>query len=67
MYVDDGTPTNPVTAYPFFNFSASGTGANLTTLDPGTYSINAYLPGFGFTTGAAVSFQSFTPGNRALT
>ena len=24
------------------------------------YSINAYLPGFGFATGSAVTFQSFT-------
>jgi hypothetical protein len=31
----------------------------LETLDPGTYSINAYVPGFGFTTGSAVTFQSF--------
>jgi hypothetical protein len=65
VLIEEGTPTNPVTAYPFFNFSASGTGANLTTLDPGTYSISAYLPGFGFTTGAAVSFQSFTGANVA--
>jgi hypothetical protein len=60
VLIEEGTPTTPVTAYPFFNYSASGTGANLATLDPGTYSITAYLPGFGFTTGAAVSFQSFT-------
>jgi hypothetical protein len=60
VLIEEGTPTTPATAYPFFNYSASGTGANLATLDPGTYSITAYLPGFGFTTGAAVSFQSFT-------
>jgi hypothetical protein len=60
VLIEEGTPTTPVTPYPFDNYSATGTGANLVTLDPGTYSINAYLPGFGFTTGAAVSFQSFT-------
>jgi hypothetical protein len=60
VLIEEGTPTNPVTPYPFYNYSATGTGANLATLDPGTYSITAYLPGFGFTTGAAVSFQSFT-------
>ncbi len=65
VLVEYGTPTNPVTTYPFYNYSATGTGANLATLDPGTYSISAYLPGFGFTTGAAVSFQSFTTGNVA--
>jgi hypothetical protein len=43
-------------------FTASGTGANLLTLDPGTYSINAYVPGFGFTTGSTVTFQSFIAG-----
>jgi len=58
--IEFGTPTTPATAYPYYNYSASGTGANLATLDPGTYTITAYLPGFGFTTGAAVSFQSFT-------
>ncbi len=66
VLVEEGTPTNPVTAYPFHNYSASGTGANLLTLDPGTYSISAYLPGFGFTTGAAVSFQSFTNANPGV-
>jgi hypothetical protein len=65
VLIEEGTPTNPVTAYPFHNYSAAGTGANLTTLDPGSYSITAYLPGFGFTTGAAVSFQSFTAGGVA--
>jgi hypothetical protein len=66
VLIEEGTPTTPVTAYPFFNYSATGTGANLATLDPGTYSISAYLPGFGFTTGAAVSFQTFTnPGGVA--
>ncbi len=50
---------------PLHSYTASGTGATLATLDPGTYSINAYLPGFGFTTGAAVSFQSFTTGGVA--
>jgi len=60
-------------AYPYSTYTASTTGATLATLDPGTYSINAYLPGFGFTTGAAVSFQSFsgaapgTPDNDGVT
>jgi hypothetical protein len=54
------TAGSPPAGYPQSAYSASGTGATLATLDPGTYSINAYLPGFGFATGSAVSFQSFT-------
>jgi hypothetical protein len=51
--------------YPLSAYTASGTGATVGTLDPGTYSVNAYLPGFGFATGSAVSFQSFTTGGVA--
>jgi hypothetical protein len=46
--------------YPFSTYTATSTGAVVGTLDPGTYSVNAYLPGFGFATGSAVTFQSFT-------
>jgi hypothetical protein len=46
--------------YPFSTYTASSTGAVVGTLDPGTYSVNAYLPGFGYATGSAVTFQSFT-------
>jgi hypothetical protein len=55
IYQTAGSPP-----YPFSQYTASGTGATVGTLDPGTYSINAYVPGFGFATGSAVTFQSFT-------
>jgi hypothetical protein len=55
IYQTVGTGPYPVSAY-----TASNTGATVGNLDPGTYSINAYLPGFGFATGSAVTFQSFT-------
>ena len=67
VLIEEGTPTAPPTAYPFFNYSASGTGANLATLDPGTYSITAYLPGFGFTTGAAVTLPELHDSVALLT
>jgi hypothetical protein len=51
--------------YPLSSYTATGTGAVVHTLDPGSYSINAYLPGFGFATGSAVTFQSFTSGGVA--
>jgi hypothetical protein len=46
--------------YPFSTYTATTTGATVASLDPGTYSVNAYLPGFGYATGSAVTFQSFT-------
>jgi hypothetical protein len=55
----------PGSSYPVSTYSASATGATVGTLDPGTYSITAYLPGFGFATGSTVSFQSYTTGNVA--
>jgi hypothetical protein len=60
IYQTAGSPP-----YPFSTYTASATGATVGTLDPGTYSINAYLPGFGFATGSAVTFQSFTTGGVA--
>ena len=57
VLIQQGAETPP---YPFSAYTATGTGATLASLDPGTYSINAYLPGFGFATGSAVTFQSFT-------
>jgi hypothetical protein len=59
------TAGSPPAAYPVSTYTASGTGATVGTLDPGTYSINAYLPGFGYATGSAVTFQSYTTGNVA--
>jgi len=59
-----------VNAAPASAFTASGTGATLATLDPGTYSINAYVPGFGFATGSTATFQSFqggTPNSDGVT
>ena len=55
----------PGSSYPVSSYSASTSGATVGTLDPGTYSVTAYLPGFGFTTGSAVSFQSYTTGGVA--
>jgi hypothetical protein len=73
LSVNNGTNTEtaPVT----INAEAAATyestaGATLGTLDPGTYTINAYVPGFGFGTGSAVTFQSFngaTPDNDGVT
>jgi hypothetical protein len=74
LSIDNGTNTEtaPVTinAAPAATYEASSSGAPLETLDPGTYSINAYVPGFGFGAGSAVTFQSFngaTPDNDGVT
>jgi hypothetical protein len=53
------TSTVVVNAPPAATYESTA-GATLGTLDPGTYTINAYVPGFGFTTGAAVTFVSST-------
>jgi len=45
---------------PVLQLLGDGNRCELGNPRPSTYSITAYLPGFGFTTGAAVSFQSFT-------
>ncbi len=59
------TSTVAVNAPPAATYESTA-GATLGTLDPGTYTINAYVPGFGFATGSAVTFQSFTnPGGVA--
>ena len=66
LSINDGTNTETasvtVNAPPPELNTATSTGATLGTLDPGTYSINAYVPGFGFGTGSAVTFQSFNAG-----
>ncbi len=64
IYQTVGSGAGPY-PYPYSTYTASGTGATVGTLDPGTYSVNAYLPGFGYTTGSAVTFQSFTSGGVA--
>ncbi|MGB8195793.1 MAG: hypothetical protein WCF25_02145 [Acidimicrobiales bacterium] len=59
------TSTVTVNAPPAAAYTSTA-GATLGTLDPGTYTINAYVPGFGFATGSAVTFQSSTnPGGVA--
>jgi hypothetical protein len=63
--IDEVNPIPGGYTYPAHSYTATGTGATLATLDPGTYSINAYLPGFEFAAGAAVTFQSFTTGGVA--
>ncbi len=63
LSIGNGTNTETASVLihnaPAAAYTASTTGATLGTLDPGTYSINAYVPGFGFSTGSAVTFQSF--------
>ena len=63
--IDEVNPIPGGYTYPAHSYTATGTGATLATLDPGTYSINAYLPGFEFAAGAGVTFQSFTTGGVA--
>jgi hypothetical protein len=74
LSINNGTDTETtpvvINAAPAAAYTAASTGATLGTLDPGTYSINAYVPGFGFKTGSAVTFQSFngtTPDNDGVT
>jgi hypothetical protein len=38
-------------------YTSSLTGSPVGTLQPGTYSLNAYAPGFGFVTGSTITFN----------
>ncbi len=63
LSINNGTNTETasvtINAAPAATYKSTA-GATLGTLDPGTYTINAYVPGFGFATGSAATFQSFT-------
>jgi hypothetical protein len=61
MSVNNGTntemtaPVIHINAAPLATYTVNGT--PVTTLQPGTYAVNAYLAGFGFKTGSTVTFN----------
>lgn len=50
-------PVIHITAAAPATFTSSVTGAPVGTLQPGTYSFNAYVPGFGFVAGSTITFN----------
>ena len=53
--------TAPIPYGPVFTYAP--TGAVITSLIPGTYAINAYVPGFGFSAGSSITFGNSAPGH----
>jgi hypothetical protein len=50
-------PAIVINAAPAATYTSTVTGSPVGSLQPGSYTLNAYVPGFGFSTGAAITFD----------